>query len=264
MRLLLAFSALISAAWAETAAERGKRVVDEALRAVGGDRFLEMQDRVESGRAYSFYREQLSGLSLATVYTRYLTRPERPASGQLNLRERQVIGKDGSAYLLFTDLGAWDVTFHGAQPLADDRIAAYRETTLLNIFYILRQRLGEPGLAFYSQGSDIFENVPVEIVDITDADGRTVTVYFNQRDKLPLRQVFKRRNQQYKDFDKEATGYSKYHDIGGGVMWPYDIRRERNGEKIFEMYSDSVEINRNLKDNLFTLPGNIKMLPKAK
>jgi hypothetical protein len=30
------------------------------------------------------------------------------------------------------------------------------------------------------------------------------------------------------------------------------------------MYSDSVEINKNLKDNLFSLAGNVKVLPKAK
>jgi hypothetical protein len=259
--LLLALSAIILPAWAETAAERGKRVVDAALQAVGGGRFLQMQDRVESGRAYSFYREQISGLSIAKIYTRYLDAPE---PGKLNLREREAFGKDESNFLLFTDAGAWEATYHGARPLDEERIKNYRESTLLNIFYILRERLGEPGLTFYSQGSDIVENVPVEIVDITDADNRTVTVYFSQFTKLPVRQVFKRRNTTYKDFDREVTAYAKYRDSGNGIMWPWDIRRERNGDKIFEMYSDSVEINRDLKDNLFTLPGNLKILPPAK
>ena len=36
--------------------ERGKRAIDETLAALGGDRFLAVQDRTESGRAYSFYR----------------------------------------------------------------------------------------------------------------------------------------------------------------------------------------------------------------
>jgi hypothetical protein len=57
----LLLAALASAA--DTSAERGKHVIDQAVAALGGDRFLNMQDRVESGRAYSFYREQLSGLS---------------------------------------------------------------------------------------------------------------------------------------------------------------------------------------------------------
>jgi hypothetical protein len=42
------------------------------------------------------------------------------------------------------------------------------------------------------------------------------------------------------------------------------MRRDRNGEKIYEIFSESVEINKNLKDDLFTLPASMKLLPKAK
>jgi len=251
--------ALIAAGAAETAQQRGKRVVDEALRAVGGDTFLAMEDRVETGRAYSFYREQLEGLSIAKIYTRYLA----PVPGQPSVRERQNFGKDEYAGVLFNEQGGWEVTFRGAQPLETKRVDNWRDGTLRNIFYILRQRLKEPGMDFYSRGSDLYENLPVEIVDITDANGLTVTVYFSQSTKLPVRQTLKRRNPDYKDFDTEETLFAKYRNVGG-VMWPMSIRRQRNGEKLYEMYSDSVQINKNLKDDLFTLPTNVKILPKSK
>jgi len=257
--ILLACCTLASAA-AETAAERGKRVVDEALRALGGDAFLHMQDRVESGRGYGFYREQLSGLAVVKIYTRYLA----PVPGQIAVRERDSQGKHEDSVVLFTENGAWEVTFRGARPLTDLRYANYKDGTLRNIFYILRQRLDEPGLAFYSRGMDMYENRPVEIVDITDAANRTVTVYFDQLTKLPTRQAFKRRNPDYKDFDTEVTVFSKFRDVGGGVEWPCATLRERNGEKILEVYSDSVTINHDLKDDLFALPGNLKILPQAK
>jgi hypothetical protein len=248
------------AAAAETAAERGKRVVDEALRALGGDAFLHMQDRVESGRGYGFYREQLSGLAVVKIYTRYLA----PVPGQIAVRERDTQGKHEDSEALFTESGAWDVTFRGARPLTDLRYNNYKDGTLRNVFYILRQRLDEPGLAFYSRGTDMYENRPVEIVDITDADNRTVTVYFDQLTKLPTRQAFKRRNPDYKDFDTEVTVFSNFRDVGGGVRWPGATVRERNGEKVLEIYSDSIEINRGLKDDLFALPGNLKILPQEK
>jgi hypothetical protein len=245
---------------AETAADRGKRVVNEALQALGGDAYLKMEDRVEMGRAYSFYRQELQGLSIARIYTRYLA----PTPGKIAVRERQAFGKDEYTAVLFNENGAWELTFRGARPLEDKRYEAYKDSTLRNVFYILRQRLNEPGMTFYSQGSDIYENTPVEIVDITDAENRTVTVYFNQTTKLPFRQVFKRRNPDDKQWDEEVTVFSKYRDVGGGVKWPFDIRRDRNGEKVYEIYSDSVEINRNLKDDLFTLSSTMKLLPKAK
>jgi len=257
--ILLASCTCLRGPAAETAGERGKRVVQEGLRALGGEAFQRMEDRVEFGRAYSFYRERLSGLSVATIYTRYIT----PAPSKIAVRERQSFGKNREdSAVLFTEDGAWEVTFHGARPLDDQRYSNYQDSTLRNIFYILRQRMAEQDLEFYSQGADMFETRPVEIVDITDGQQRTVTVYFSQLSKLPVRQSFRRRNPQYSDFDTEVTIFDKYRDVGAGVQWPYDIRRERNGEKIFEMFSDSVEINKSLKDNLFTLPGNIKVLKK--
>jgi hypothetical protein len=170
---------------AETSQQRGKRVIDEAVAALGGQNFLLMQDRTETGRAYQFYREQLSGLAIAHIFTRYLTRPDPPVAGSLGIRERETFGKDQSSAVVFTETGeAYDITWRGARPLPDETIRRYKDTTLHNVLYILRMRLGEPGLVFYSQGTDVRENQPVEIVDITDSDNRTVTVYFNRSTKL--------------------------------------------------------------------------------
>jgi hypothetical protein len=251
---------------AETGQVRGKRVIDEAVAALGGRNFLEMRDRTESGRAYQFYREQLSGLAVAHIYTRYLTRPEPPVPGFLGIRERESFGKDKTAgAVIFNEEGkGFELSWRGARPLPDETLARYRDTTLHNVLYILRMRLGEPGLTFFSQGSDVRENQPVEIVDITDNDNRTVTVYFNSGTRQPVYQVFKRRNSQDNQWDTEVTRFSKYRDIGGGVMWPFAVERERNGDKIFEMYADSITVNKDLKDDLFTLPVNMKILKKGK
>jgi hypothetical protein len=243
----------------ETRQDRGRRAVEEALAALGGQAFLHMEDRVVSGRAYSFYRTQISGLSVATIYTRYTV----PAPGKLGLRERQAFGKkQDEGWLLFTDQGGWDVSYRGARPLTDEVYNNFKESTERGILYILRQRLNEPGLSFYSEGTDIFQNQPVDIVDITDATGFTVTVSFNQFTKLPVRQTYRRRNPIYKDFDTEVTVYTKYRSVNG-IAWPYDVHRERNGDKVFELYADSVEMNKDLKDDLFALPAKIKILPKA-
>jgi hypothetical protein len=250
-------------AGAETNQERGRRIVDEAIQALGGNNFLQMQDRIERGRAYSFYRDKLTGLSIAKIYTRYLIRPEPPQSGFLGVREREAFGKKEESAVLFVEGQGYDVTFRGARPLADDLLERFKESTLRNVFYILRMRLGEPGLILDSRGSDVAENQPVDIVDIVDADNRTITVSFNQITHLPAKQVTYRRDPKSKERIEEVTRFSKYHEAGG-VMWPYSIQRERDGEKIFQMFSDSVTINNDLTDNLFTLPSGMKILNKPK
>src|SRR4051812_33886912 len=109
---LLVFLAVAGLApGAENAHERGKRVVNEALQAVGGKAFLAMEDRIETGRAYSFFRQELQGLDLAKIYTRYLT----PVPGKPSVRERQNFGKDESTGVLFNDDGGWEITYRGAR-----------------------------------------------------------------------------------------------------------------------------------------------------
>ncbi len=261
MRLGFVVLVCASGALAQTAQERGKQIIDQTLAALGGDRYLGMQDRVESGRVYSFFREELSGLSRATIYTRYLQAPEPKKPGMLLVRERDAFGKDErNGAVLFTEDNAYQITFRGARPLPADRFDRYKDSVLHNVFYILRQRLGEPGLIIERKASDIIENQPVDIVDITDSDNRVVTVYIHYSTHLPVRQVYYRRDPKTGERNEELTIYSKYRDAGGGVQWPYDIQRFRNGEKVYQIFSDSVEVNKGLTDSLVLLPADMKML----
>jgi hypothetical protein len=259
----LVFAALIATSGytlrAETPEQHGKRVVDEALQALGGDRYLNMQNRVESGRVYSFYRERLTGLSIAKIYTHYDSDVTDTAH-QLAQRERDNYDKKEDYGTLFTDKEAWDITYRGARPLPADRFTRYTETTLRDIFYILRVRLHERGWIFESKGADVIENAAVEIVDLTDADNRTTTVYFDRITKLPVRQAFYRRDPVTKDKNEEVTHFTKFRETGG-IQWPFAIERDRNGEKIFEIFSTSVEVNDpKVGFNLFALPSTIKLL----
>jgi len=260
--ILLAASGLVHA---QTAAEvRGKNIIDDSIAALGGDKFLNMEDRVESGRAYSFYHEKLTGLSIAKIYTRYMTVTLGKSGEELGVRERQAFGKGEESSVLFREDGAWEITFRGAKPLEKERLDRYHDTTLRNFFYILRQRLHEPGMIFESKGVEVVENMPVDVVEITDSANRTVTVYFHQSTKLPVRQAWVWRDPQTKERNEEITRFSRYRDIGGGVQWPHQILRERNGEKIYEMFSESVVMNKDLTDNVFSLEGSAKVPVKKK
>jgi hypothetical protein len=259
-RLLLLLLCGVSA-WAQTSAIRGKQVIDEALAALGGERFLSVQNRVEVGRVYSFFREEVSGLSVATIYTKYVPVADTSSTASLAIRERQsfVRNKKEESAVVITDTAGYQITFRGARPLAADSLERYRITTLTNIFYILRVRLREPGMVFESKGQEVWSNQPVNVVDITDSENRVVTVYFNQSTKFPVHQVYYRRDPKTKLRIEEAADYGKYREAGQGVWWPLTTQRTRDGDKIYEVYADSVSINQTMSDSLFMLPADIKM-----
>ncbi len=266
--LFAAFAAAQPAAPVTSIEARAKRVIDEAVAALGGRKFLSMEDRIESGRAYSFYRDQLSGLSIATIYTRYVTVAEGKTGSELGVLEREAFGKnEDSGYVLFRENRGWEVNYHGFKEVESDRFDRYRDTTLHDILYLLRVRLNEPGLIFESRDYDVIENQPVEIVDITDSQNRVITAYFHETTKLPVRQAWVWRDPKTKERNEEITRFARYQEVNG-IQWPEQITRERNGEKVYQIFSDSVLINQDLTDSQFAVPTGpatkVKPPPKKK
>ncbi len=249
-----------TAAFPQTSQQRAKQVIDDAVAALGGSRFSSMKNVVMTGQAYSFYHEELSGLSVATLSTRYLPHKDPAEPGMLRVDEREAFGKsEKDGWVLFVSDKGYEVSWRGAQPLPQERLERYRDTTLHNVFYILRERLSEPGMIFDYRGFETVENRPADVVDITDSDNTTVTVYFDQSSKLPVKQVYYWRDPKTRDRNEEITVYAKFRDVGG-VQWPFTLLRERNEEKIFQMFATSVEVDKALPDSSFQLPAGIKML----
>src|ERR1017187_1918344 len=110
----------ICCAGAESNQDRAKRVIQECVDALGGDRFLHMVDRVEDGRAYSFYHEQISGRSIARIYTRYLSGVADTAN-TLAIESREYFGKKQESSVLFRQNDAYELTFRGARPITTER-----------------------------------------------------------------------------------------------------------------------------------------------
>jgi hypothetical protein len=259
MKLLTVALLLSCTLGAQTGGDKGKQLIDGAIAALGGDRFLQLQNIVESGRVYNFFHGQLNALEIAKTYIEYLnTNPP----GGLAVREREYFGKKQDYSLLFLPNQAWDVTFRGARPIPDENWDQYRRSTENNILYILRARHKEAGLLFDYAGTDVWLSTHVEILDITDAQNRTVRVYFDHNTMLPIRETFSWIDPQTRDHDDEVIDFSKYRSVGG-IMWPYTTHRERNGYKVYENYADRVEVNQPLPPKTFELPEGAKVLKKV-
>ena len=241
----------------------GRRIIDEAIDALGGDSFLGMTTKVESGRFYSFFHAQLSGLTVASVYTKYLIAPDPPKIDEVYLRERQAFGKDEKWSVVFNEKGGFEVTFRGVRPLPEEQFKSWRERRRKDIFYILLRRLNEEGMIFERRTRDVIDNMPLEVVDITDSNNEVVTVYFHYTTKLPMRQQFDRRDK-LRIRHVETTIFGKYKDVGGGVMLPKVVQRERDGKKVFSMFAEKIEINVPLSEDQISFPGDLKMIGAGK
>jgi hypothetical protein len=253
--LVLALLAL-----SQTAPDKGREVADHVIAALGGDRFLNMHYRMATGRVYSFFHDQMSGSDVAKIYTEYLN--TAPSQG-LGVREREVLGKKQDySYLFLADQG-WDISYRGARPIDDERWERYSRSTENDVFYLLKVRSKEPGMLFDYVGTDIYLGTHVEILDITDAQNRTVRVYLDHNTMLPIHQSFSWLDPETKYRNEEVAEFGKYRDIGAGIMWPFTIERERNGYKSYQMFANTVEANQPTPPNIFELPPGAKVLKKV-
>ena len=243
---------------------RAKELIGKITHALGGDAFRNMQSRLEAGRAYSFYNEELTGLSIARIYTRYLKPELAPSANAVLMEQRQVFGKKQDVAAIITPKNAWEITFRGARDLGEERVQQFRDTTLRDVFYMLRIRLEEPDFGADAQGTDVVENQPVEAIDFFDKQNRQVTVWFNANTLLPLKQRFVHFDGKVGRRREEITRYSKYRDVGNGVMWPYDIQRERDGDKIYQMFSEEVKAGGPVDSGMFQLPPGMIVLNAKK
>jgi hypothetical protein len=240
-------------------ANKGRQIVNQAIAALGGERFVHMQTRTAVGRIYSFFHDQLSGLDIAHIYTEYL--PQKSPK-ELAIREREVLGKKQDYSYLFLQDQGWDITFRGARPIPDESWDRYVRTTQNDILYFLKNRANEPGMLYDYVGTDVYLSTHVEIVDITDPENRTIRVYFDHNTMLPVRETYTWMDPETRYRNEEQTDYDKYRDAGG-VMWPFSIERERNGYKSYQMFATTVEIDRPLPPKIFDLPPGAKVLKKV-
>src|SRR3989442_1701417 len=110
----------------ETSQEKGQQLIRQCLEAVGGQAFVRMRDRVQTGRAYQFYQERLGGFAVVTYYIKYDPKPSSPEPGWIGIRERRDIGKDKAYGAIFADGKGYEVTFRGARPFPESYMQQYR------------------------------------------------------------------------------------------------------------------------------------------
>lgn len=254
--------AFVFSARSQTRQEKGRELVMQALETLGGDKFLDIRTQNTVGRAYSFYNAQVGGLARITIYDRLEPMQPNMPDTWLPVSRREIYTEKGDYYSLFQNGKGWEVTFQGARPLPQDVMERYRLGVRRDFLYFLRYRRDENGLYFYHPGMEIVDNTPTNAVEITDYDGETITVYLRQSDGLPHQSLYVRRDPKTRVPYEEKTIWSKYRKVANGALLPWNVRRERDGEKIFEQFASTVDVNVQQPDDAYQLPTNIEILPE--
>jgi len=224
----------------EQSAAKAKELIQKAVQALGGSEYLAVRDATCSGRIGSFgHSGDLMGYEKFIDYSKL---PDKDRSE--NLPKRNIIEiKNG-------DKG-WVLDRGGVSDADEVSIAEFQEDIKTDIDNVLRDRWKEPGTILRYLGPDVVDLKEADWIEFVDNENRSIRIAFAKATHLPLRKVLVTRDPGTRMRSETIEYYSNYHPIGG-VIQPFQVTRERNGQKIYQAFIEECKFNTNPSDSLFT------------
>ncbi len=224
----------------DQSAAKARQILDQAVEALGGNAYLNVHDVTCTGRIGQFdHAGEVTGFGKFIVYAQPPLK-ER----QENLPKRNIIS-------IFNGDNGWDLDRGGVSDAPKSDVADFQDDALKDLDNILRQRSHEPGMILRYGGPDVVDLKQADWVEMVDNDNRTIRIAFADNTHLPIRKKVETRDPRMQRKSEEVEYYSNYHPIDG-VQTPFQITRERNQIKIFQVFFDKCDYNTSLSDALFT------------
>jgi hypothetical protein len=224
----------------EQSAAKAKQLLDQAIEALGGKAYLNVHDVTCTGRLGSFdHSGEMTG------FGRFVDYAQPPfKERQENLPKRNIID-------VYNGDKGWTLDRGGVSDAPRVDLADFQETVRKDIDNILRHRIHEPGMVFRYGGPDTVDLKQAEWVELIDNDNRTIRIAFSSATHLPVRKIVDTRDPKTQMKSQEIEYYSNYHPLAG-IQTAFQLARERNGIKLFQVFFDTCEYNTNLSDTFFT------------
>jgi hypothetical protein len=223
--------------------KKAKEVLDNMIRALGGEAYLTMKDMSVEGRNYGFYQGRPKGLG--TLYWRFWQTPDK---------ERYEFTKQRDVIDLFTGDNGYETTYKGTAAIDPKELASYLRRREHSLEWVLRNWLSAPGTMILYEGTAVVEQNLADKVTILTASNDSVTIAVDPNSHLPVRKSYSYRDPIDRQFDEESEIYSNYKLVQG-INTPYATVRMENGEMSNQRFVNKVSYNTGLQPSMFEPQG---------
>ncbi len=221
-------------------AQQARQILDQCIKALGGNAYLSVRDIKQTGRGYGFHNNASTGVGIA--FTRYYLYPDK---------ERTELLKDW--IVIHTGDKGFETTFRGTKEEDPKDLANYVRRRQYALDFVLRDWLKQPGTALFYDGPTIAETKEVHKVTLINARNVGVSLYINAKNFLPVKKTYTYRDPDDNELSEESEIYDNYRPTQG-IMTPFNVTRTRNGEMSSQRFLREVIYNSGLADSLFAPP----------
>lgn len=219
--------------------QKAYELLNQMIRALGGDAYLNVQTMQSEGRTYGFYHGQPTGMG--TVYWRFWEWPDK---------ERMELTKQRDVIELFTGDKGYEITYKGVGEQDPKELDDYLRRRNHSLEWVVRKWLSAPKTMILYAGTAMVERNLADQVTVLSADNDSVTISIDSRNRLPVKISYSWRDPADREFDDESVVFSNYKPVQG-VLTPYATVRNRNGEMANQRFLTSASYNATLAPTLF-------------
>jgi len=225
-------------------AQKARQLIDQAIKALGGQAYLNITDVAQEGRAYSFHHGETN--DVGTLFWRFWKWPDKD---RIELtKQRDVV------YIVSGDQG-YEITFRGTVPEDPRDLTETLRQREFSLEYVLRRWQNQPDIALFYDGQTVAENHQVDQITLMNGKDQ-VTLYLDILTHLPVKKTFSWRDEtRYRN--EEAEIYGDYRVVQG-INTPFQIVREHNKEMTRQRFLSKVTYNSGIPDSQF----EAKLTPK--
>jgi hypothetical protein len=226
----------------EQSAAKAKELLQGMIQALGGNAYLNVKDSTCKGRLGSFgHSGALSGYD---VFLDYVKEPDK---------DRQEMSKKRNIIYVTNGNKGWVLDRGGVSDAPSGQIEENERELQVDLDYILRFRLNEPGMIFRYDGPDVVDLKEADWVEIDDPQGHEIRVAIAKLTHLPIRKEVAMRDPVTHMRTEEVDYFSNFQKVDGVTMY-FQETRFRNGMKVFQVFydPDGCKFNTGLQDSFFT------------
>ncbi len=220
-------------------ANKAKAIIEEGIKALGGQTYLTIRDREQQGRGYGFHHGRPTGGG--GPFWGFTEFPDK---------ERFEFTKERDIAQVFVGNKGYEITYKGPHPVEEKDLEDYLRRRHYSLETILRTWVNDPGVVLLFDGNAIAAQHPALQVTLVNAQNESVSLFFDVDSHLPVKKSFEWRDPVDKQKNIEEEVYDNYKPVSG-IVAPYSVTRFFNGDMANQRFLNSVTINQGLDPAMF-------------
>jgi hypothetical protein len=237
----------------ETQEQHGQRLLDEMVKALGGDAWLNRQTVYSEGQVAAFFRGQPTGYVTRFIEWKRLETAGSPEVSRIEFLTVKGMIMPGMkrdvAHIWGVNQG-YELTYKGTTTLPKPQVEDFMRRRAHTLDATMKDLIKLPGVVIIAEGTGMRDRRPIDKVTVLTANNDAVTLELDQNTHLPVQRGFEWRNDQFKDHDvdEEVYGDWRYYQ---GIATPMNMTRYRNGDMVDQTFYVKVKYGDAMGPELF-------------